>query len=137
MRVPEDYARKVRLRLAEAIGGTCLKEIAQRTGLPYESVRRALHSNAEPSLELIVRVCSAFDICTDWVLLGHLPRRRSELERDALSEVSIAHLFEEIGGRLRDMEANVGENGKPKQPHPSLPFKAIKQNGQHPRAAAE
>lgn len=111
MRVPDGDARKVRLRLVQAIGGTCLKEVAERTGLPYESVRRALHANTEPSLELIVRVCCEFDIHADWILLGRPPCHRSESIQSALSEASIEQLFVEIGGRLRHTEVNSGSNG--------------------------
>ena len=137
MRLPDGYAREVRLRLAEAIGGTCLKEVAERTGLPYESVRRALHASAEPSLELIARVCSEFDIHTDWVLLGRPPCRRFESEHNALAQLSIDHLLAEIGMRLREIETSVSANGKSKPTPPSLPFKVLKKNDRHPRAAAE
>lgn len=56
-------------RLERLVGGLSNAEVARRTGVHSESVRR-YRRGAEPSARFLAAVCEAFGVSGDWLLCG-------------------------------------------------------------------
>ncbi|MGE0365678.1 MAG: helix-turn-helix domain-containing protein [Phycisphaerales bacterium] len=58
----------------ELLGTLTYREVAERTGLNHESIRRQLLAG-RPSVESVVLLCRAFGVSADWILGVHEPTR--------------------------------------------------------------
>lgn len=65
---------RVRERMLSLVGAAPVATLADAVGLNRESVRRALRGG-HISLELVMRVCSKFEVRADWLLFGEGPRQ--------------------------------------------------------------
>lgn len=78
----------VQSRLREVLGRTSFAEIARRTGLHAESVRRYCGDpDGKPSLQFVMAVCEAWNVNANWLLFGIAPRHGRELHAQIASSV--------------------------------------------------
>lgn len=61
-----------RIRELRQEEGLSIKELAERVGVDYNTMRCYEVDKHDPSFRIATRICDVFDISLDWLALGHV-----------------------------------------------------------------
>lgn len=93
-------------RLKQTAGGVTFRQIARLTGTNPETTRRYMRSGC-PSAQFVARFAEAFQVSTDWLLLGV---KSSQIEAAPLKSKGEAGSPVEA---LKEVVARAGERSRP------------------------
>ncbi|MCC7390684.1 MAG: hypothetical protein IT431_18195 [Phycisphaerales bacterium] len=83
---PESAVVEVQRRLRDILRPIGWAAAARQVGCNAERLRRqCTHPGAQPTLEVVIRICSAFDLNANWVLFGVPPQHGTDLRSQILS----------------------------------------------------
>jgi transcriptional regulator with XRE-family HTH domain len=122
--------RAVLVRLRTVVGTRSYRAIAEEIGLNAETVRRALHGDSRPSIELAIAVCRAYGVSAQWLLLGEEPKHCNDSK--AARVMSLAELAEDIEARTRSLTTLTTELLKK-----TMPLREVKHSRWNHGAATE
>ena len=101
---PESAIVEVQRRLRDILRPVGWAAAARQVGCNAERLRRQCsHAGAQPTLEVVIRICSAFDLNANWVLFGVPPQHGTDMRRQILSltgGASPGQLFAFVGTPL-------------------------------------
>lgn len=95
------HASTLHSRLAVVVEDRPFAEIAERTRLPRETVRRYL-LGGEPSVEFIVALCTRFGIRAHWLLTGEGPMHTESTVAYSLAHASPRELLSALARHMAD-----------------------------------
>ncbi len=86
-------------RVMLALAATPTEEVARRVGLSTTDYELVM-SQGTPSAALLVRLCSQFDLCADWLLLDEGPINRNDQRGWYVAQADANELGQAIGKQL-------------------------------------
>jgi transcriptional regulator with XRE-family HTH domain len=90
-------------RLVEACGTSDVQEVAQKTGVPYHTVRKYLLAERLPPAETLISISDATGVSIHWLLTGRNSKYVAQEGRPEAAERTLAAGNElEQGGFIRD-----------------------------------
>jgi hypothetical protein len=89
-------------RLRQVLGDSPEQHVADVSGIPVERVRR-MRDGAPLTAEVVIAVCSAFDISADWLLAGRGPKLASQARAEALAKVPTEDLLASLAASARGL----------------------------------
>jgi transcriptional regulator with XRE-family HTH domain len=89
-------------RLQKLLGGRTAREVAERTGVHPETVRRYM-GGMTPSVEFVAAICREFGVSGDWLLLDRGNMYPSS-EAASLEQITQPALFAEVLARIQRLK---------------------------------
>ncbi len=102
---PDSALADISRKIQQYLGDRTAREIAERTGVHPETVRRYLAGMA-PSLEFVVAVCREFKLSADWLLLDEGTMHRAPTT-PSLENVPVPTLLEELHARADRFKSHI------------------------------
>jgi len=89
----DDLKKAIGERIKFVRGGLSREKFAQKIGSCRNSIMRYENGKASPSMELMARICTEFNILPNWLLLGEGPKYKgNEAEGNKKENNNIGYL---------------------------------------------